>query len=65
MTRQRRHFFGDVDDDVSLPQIFAEARILTLQLLHFFRRGIAPGFGPALCGVKASRIPMGSLSPPI
>src|ERR1019366_7936878 len=65
MTQQRRHFFLDVDDDVSLPQIFAEARILTLQLLHFFRHGIALGLGPALLRSQGLPDPMGSISPPI
>ena len=65
MTQQRRHFFLDVDDDVSLPQIFAEARIVTLQLLHFFRHGIALGLGPALLRSQGLPDPMGSLSPPI
>src|SRR5665811_1418998 len=54
MTQQRRHFFLDVDDDMSLPQIFAEARILTLQLLHFFRHGIALGLRPTLLRCRSA-----------
>src|ERR1019366_3488859 len=65
MTQQRRHFFLDVDDDMSLPQIFAEARILTLQLLHFFRHGIALGLRPTLLRSQGLPDSMGPLSPPI
>jgi len=36
LTQQRRHFFLDVDDDVSLTQIFTQASILTAKLLIFF-----------------------------
>jgi hypothetical protein len=36
MTQQRRHFFWDIDDDVSLTQIFAQECILTAKLLIFF-----------------------------
>jgi hypothetical protein len=45
MTQQCGHFFLDVDDDVSLAQLFVEARILALQLFHFVCQGMALGLG--------------------
>jgi hypothetical protein len=65
MTQQCGHFFLDVDDDVGLAQLFVEARILTLQLLHLFRHGIALGLGAALLRSQGLPHPLGLFSPPI
>ena len=65
MTQQCGHFFLDVNDDVGFAQLFVEARILTLQLLHFLRHGIALGLGSALLRSQGLTYPLGSFSPPI
>ena len=65
MTQQCGHFFLDVDDNVGLAQLFVEARILTLQLLHFLRHGIALGLGSAPLRSQGLPHSLGSFSPPI
>jgi hypothetical protein len=47
-TQQRGHFFLNVNDDLGLAQLFGEALLIQLQLLHFFCEGIAFRFRPSL-----------------
>ena len=65
MTQQCGHFFLDVDDNVGLAQLFVEARILPLQLLHFVGQGMALGLGPAFLRSQGLPNPLGSFSSPI
>ena len=47
MTQQRRHFFLNVDDDVSFTQILTQTGVLTTERLIFFFQGMALGLRPA------------------
>jgi hypothetical protein len=43
-----RPLFLNVNDDLGLAQLFGEALLIQLQLLHFFCEGIAFRFRPSL-----------------
>jgi hypothetical protein len=55
----------DVDDDMSLTQIFGETTVLATKLLDFAFQEIAFRFRPAFPRSQSLADPIGSFTPPI
>src|SRR5207245_1025579 len=64
-TKQRGHFFLNVNDEFGLAQIFGEARVLTAQLLDFLVHRMALGLRPAFPRGQRFADAVGPFAPPI